>query len=148
MHYYRTVDGVCNWPNLSQYKLGSVGQLYGRDRAPSYVDGIDKPRKPARATPRALSNAFWNASQEHVREWEHTPYLVAFVEFLVHDILAADYSRAPGDVYDLEIPKDDTFFNASDHLTFMRVKAAPGQLRHFFYDYFFVIVFLRNRPWN
>jgi hypothetical protein len=127
MHYYRTYNGVCNWPNQSQYTLGSVGQLFGRDREPSYVDGIDEPRRPPRASPRALSNAFWNASKEHVREWEHTPYLVAFVEFLVHDILAADRSGVPEDTYDLEIPEDDTFFNRSaDRLSFTRVAAAPG----------------------
>ena len=50
MHYFRTVDGVCNWPNLSQYRLGSVGQLFGRDRSPAYTDGVDKVEKKERKT--------------------------------------------------------------------------------------------------
>ncbi len=126
MHYYRTVDGVCNWPNRTQHTLGSVGQLFGRDRAPDYADGVDKPRSLPRATPRAVSNAFFNASQQKVREWEHTPYLVAFVEFLVHDILGSDRSTEPEDIYDLSVLKDDTFFNTTDRLTFTRVARAPG----------------------
>lgn len=71
-HFYRTIDGSCNWVNKSQTKAGSKYQEFSRDRPTYYADGIDQPRQPKAGTrkpdPRALSNAFFQ-QQPELKEW-------------------------------------------------------------------------------
>lgn len=58
---------------------------------------------------------------------DHTPYLAAFVEFLIHDIIGSPATKVPSEIYDLKIPEDDPFFKEDkDKLTFWRTDAAPG----------------------
>eukprot|EP00027_Filamoeba_sp_ATCC50430_P019347 CAMPEP_0168540840 /NCGR_PEP_ID=MMETSP0413-20121227/493_1 /TAXON_ID=136452 /ORGANISM="Filamoeba nolandi, Strain NC-AS-23-1" /LENGTH=1161 /DNA_ID=CAMNT_0008570605 /DNA_START=45 /DNA_END=3530 /DNA_ORIENTATION=- len=105
--YYRTFDGTCDWVNNTQWDLGKAGSAFGRDRPNTYADGINEPRKGPNS--RELSNIFFK--NKETKYWNHTSYLITFVEFLVHDLMRSDSGHDKGDVYFIDIPKCDEFFD-------------------------------------
>jgi hypothetical protein len=108
MHYYRNTNGSCNWLRRNEHTLGAPNSQFGRDRTSNYADGINSPRAVHGpwATPRNLSNLFWNTCKEGRKLWDHTPFVVGFVEFLVHDVMDSFPSKDPNDSYSLTVPKD------------------------------------------
>jgi len=125
MWYYRTWDGSCNWMGKGHTDIGSTGDNFGRDRPAHFKNGtFSVPREGP--NPREVSNAFFRNNR--TLHFPHTPFLTAFVEFLVHELMYGPNEKHLS--YDIPVPKCDYFFDpkctGKAKLPFWRTAADPN----------------------
>lgn len=123
-YWYRTVDGSCNWLKKGESHIGSAGTALQRDTTKlSYKDGVSAPREGPNS--RLLSNLFFKNNNS--TKYEHTPYLVGLIEFIIHDISFTSQSE---EVYNIDVPKCDEFFDkecsGTKKIPFWRTKPLAG----------------------
>jgi len=122
-YFYRTLDGSCNWMKKGESDWGKAGTALGRDTSAKYEDGISKPR--SGPNPRELSNAFFKSKK--ILPFNHTPFLTAIVQFIMHDVALSLYDK---DSFDIEVPKCDDFFDSKCYgnvtLPLRKTTAVPG----------------------
>jgi len=126
-YYYRTIDGSCNWLRKGESTIGKVGTPYGRDRPSHFAPGsFDKPRQGPNA--REVSNAFF--SNKETKYWDHSFFLSAWVEFLIHDLMLSNSGHEKDDIYTIPVPKGDIFFDpngtGNQYFNFWRTKKVDG----------------------
>lgn len=123
-YYYRSWDGSCNWLRKGQAATGAQDQAYARDYTPPhYKPGtLGEPRDGPNV--RELSNIFFK--NRKTGYWDHTPWLLGYVEFLVHDLMLSDAGREKGDLMNIDIPAGDPDFPPKTKLEFWRSERAPG----------------------
>ena len=104
--YIRSYDGSCNWMKVNQTTIGKKGTRMFRDyNQLSYADGISEPRAGPNA--RNVSNAFFKRRQRLT--FDHTPVLIGFVEFFIHDIIYSKNSAT--ELLTIPIPACDEAFD-------------------------------------
>ncbi|KAF5497051.1 Peroxidase [Colletotrichum siamense] len=119
--WYRTYNGSCNWLKDGEMNEGMYGVAKSRDYGQHhYADGISMPREGP--NPRALSNAFFK--RKEVLYFEHTPFLLGIVEFIMHDITWSSDSR--DEYIDVPVPDDEKDFPLNTTFRVYRTEAAPG----------------------
>ncbi|KAL1876874.1 hypothetical protein VTK73DRAFT_9104 [Phialemonium thermophilum] len=119
--WYRTYDGSCNWIKSNEISQGQTGTGKSRDyNQHYYADGISKPREGP--NPRAVSNAFFK--RHKALYYEHTPFLLGYVEFLIHDVTWSQDSTT--EFIDVPMPPDETGFSLNTTLRVWRTAAVPG----------------------
>lgn len=100
---------------------GSYGTAKSRDYGQhAYADGISKPREGPNA--RAVSNAFFK--RKETLYFEHTPFLLGLIEFLIHDITWSSDSTT--EFVDVPMPHDEESFPLNTTLRVWRTEAVPG----------------------
>ncbi|KAK8102082.1 heme peroxidase [Apiospora sp. TS-2023a] len=116
--WYRTYDGSCNWLKQDQWNEGAVGTKRERDyKQYTYADGISKPREGPNA--RAISNAFFKRKKSIY--YEHTPFLLGLIEFIIHDVT---YSLDSTSEYvEVPMPEDEDTYPLNT--TFKVWRTAP-----------------------
>ncbi|KAK1765407.1 heme peroxidase [Phialemonium atrogriseum] len=119
--WYRTYDGSCNWIKANEINEGQTGTGKSRDHNQhAYADGISKPRDGP--NPRAVSNAFFK--RHKTLYYEHTPFLLGLVEFIIHDVTWSQDSTT--EFIDVPMPPDETEFPLNTTLRVWRAAAVPG----------------------
>lgn len=116
--WYRTYDGSCNWLKQDQWNEGAIGTKRERDyKQYTYADGISKPREGPNA--RAISNAFFR--RKKAIYYEHTPFLLGLIEFIIHDVT---YSLDSTSEY-IEVPMPEDEDTYPLNTTFQVWRTAP-----------------------
>lgn len=119
--WYRTYDGSCNWLQVGELNEGMYGSAKSRDYGQHhYADGISRPREGP--NPRAVSNAFFKRKEELY--YEHTPFLLGLVEFIMHDITWSPDSNT--EYIDVPVPEDEKEFSQNTTFRVWRTEAVPG----------------------
>ncbi|KAK8073414.1 Alpha-dioxygenase 1 [Apiospora phragmitis] len=118
--WYRTYDGSCNWLKQDEWNEGAVGTRRERDyKQHAYADGVSEPREGPNA--RAVSNAFFR--RKKAIYYEHTPFLLGLVEFIMHDVTysldsASEYVEVP-------MPEDEDTYPLNTTFKVMRTAPMP-----------------------
>jgi peroxidase len=122
MHrWYRTYDGSCNWLKTGEISEGRYGTPRARDYDQHYyADDIDKPREGP--NPRAVSNAFFR--RKKTLFYEHTPFMLGLVEFIMHDITYSKDSTT--EFIEVPMPEDEDYFYQNTTFRVWRTEKAEG----------------------
>ena len=125
--WYRKYDGSCNWLEKDHTDEGKYGTAKSRDYDQHYyADNISSPREGP--NPRAVSNAFFKRKESIF--YEHTPFLLGLVEFIMHDISwsqdAKDCNTNPTECISVPMPDDEEIFDKNTTLMVYRTEAVPG----------------------
>ncbi|XP_052095046.1 peroxidasin homolog pxn-1-like isoform X4 [Mytilus californianus] len=130
---YRTANGACN--NLISPSMGMSFTPQARFIPPMYSDG-DAPRDyHDMPSARLVSNKLFDAKNTTIFSTIHTVQLMAYGQFLAHDMAATPGEGADldccnhtnalkKDCYAIPVPHDDPFFKNITCLNFVRSSAA------------------------